>query len=103
MTVVVDGQPQLGTHTVSACHQNRVFVLGGQLAEGAETAETAQHFRATGPLGNRGDAFNQLVTGVDIDTCVTVRQWPFLFGHGGLRVGEGAYSSNGPACWGTSA
>ena len=38
------------------------------------------------PFGNVLNAFDQLITGVDVDTCVFVAKRSFLFAHGGALM-----------------
>jgi len=76
--VEVQRQAQLGADAVGAGHQHRLLVAGGDLAEGAEAAQAAHHFRARGALGHALDAFDQCFTSVDVYTGVLVAQGGLL-------------------------
>ena len=68
----VDRQPELGAHAVGAGDQHRLPVALGQLDQGAEAADAAQHLGAQRASHERLDALDQLVAGVDIDAGVAV-------------------------------
>ena len=74
----VHGQAQLSAHTIGTGNQYRLAVALRQFEQGAEATQSGHHLGAAGPFGNAFDAFNQCITGVDIDACVFVAQGLFV-------------------------
>ena len=70
-----DGQFEFGAHAVCPRDQHRPLVLSGrQFEESAKAADTAQAFRPLGLPHQRLDTLYQIITGVDIDACITVTE-----------------------------
>ena len=67
--------------------QHRLAVALGELEQRAEAADARQHFGAHRALGERLDALDELVAGVDVDAGVAIGQ-----GFGCVRCAQGALS-----------
>ena len=80
------GELELGAHAIGAAHQHRLAVALGHFKQGAKAADAGQHAFAHGLACQRFDALDQRITGVDVDTCVLVRQ-----GRGALRLRHGGW------------
>ena len=52
----------------------------------AEATESTEYFRAARPRGGRLDAFNQRITGIDIDTRIGIRGRLHFIGHGEILL-----------------
>ena len=79
--VPLEGQTQLGAHTVRAGDQHGLAVPLGDLEECAKAADAGQHPLAHGLLGQGLDAFDESVACVDVNAGVFV-------GNGGLHGSE---------------
>ena len=78
-----EGQLELGAHAVGTAHQYRLAIALGHLKQRAKAANAGQHALAHGSFGQRLDAFDQRITGVDIDPRVFVGK-----GSGGRSAGH---------------
>jgi hypothetical protein len=72
VAVHVEGELQLGADAVGTRHQHRFAIALGHLEQGTEAADARQHAVAQGGTGERLDAFDQGVAGVDVDTGVAI-------------------------------
>ena len=70
--VPLERQLELGADAVCATHQDRLPVALGHFKEGAEAADPGQYPFAHGLAGQRLDAFDQRITGVDVHASVLV-------------------------------
>ena len=80
--VPLKGQPQLGSHAVSATDQHRLFVALGDFKQCTKAANTRQHAFTHGFFGKRLEAFDQRVSGIDVYACV------FVANGGGTGIGH---------------
>jgi len=75
VAVQCDRKLEFGADTVSARDQYRFFVpFCGQLKKSAEAADAAEAFGPLGPSDQRFDAFDEIVTRVDINAGVAVTE-----------------------------
>ena len=72
VAVELERQLQLGADAVGAGNQHRLLEFLGNLDQRAEAADARQHFGAHGALGQRLDALDQGIAGVDIDAGIFV-------------------------------
>ena len=73
MPVGVDGQAQFGADAVGSRDQHRAFPASrGQLHQGAKATHAGQYLGPMGALYQRLDAFDQFVSGVDIDARIAI-------------------------------
>jgi hypothetical protein len=75
MAVGIDGDLQLGAHTVGGSDQHRVLEPGGaRIEQGSKSTKAGGSARARGGFSERLDGLNQGFAGVDIDTRILVGQ-----------------------------
>ena len=67
-----EGELELGADAVGAGHQHRLAVALADLEQAAEAADAGQHLGAHGALGERLDALDERVAGVDVDAGIAV-------------------------------
>ena len=69
----IDGELELGAHTVGPRHQDWAAVaIEWYLEKSPKTAHTGDHARAVGGFGNRRDGLHETVRLVDIDSGTAI-------------------------------
>ncbi len=79
---------ELGADAVGAGDQHRLAEALADLDQRAEAADAGEHLGAHRPLGERLDALDQRVAGVDVDARLAVRQRSRGWGDGGEEGGR---------------
>jgi hypothetical protein len=74
MLIKLKGKLELGTDAIGTGDENRLPVFAGELEKRAEATDAGEDFGAHGALGCRFDTLDKTVTGVDIDTSITIGQ-----------------------------
>ena len=69
-----EGQLELGAHAIGAGHQHGLHQPFGQAAQGAEATNAREHLWPHGALGQRLDAVDESVAGIDVHASVAVGQ-----------------------------
>jgi peptidoglycan/xylan/chitin deacetylase (PgdA/CDA1 family) len=82
VAVQLEGQLQLGADAVGAGDQHRLPVFLRDLEEGAEAADAGHHLGAQGASGERLDAFDEGIAGIDVDAGIAIGKWG---GQGDIR------------------
>ena len=65
-------QLELGAHPIRAADQHRFFVIFRHFKQSAKAANAGQHAFTHGFFGQRLDAFNQGVAGVNVNASIFV-------------------------------
>ena len=78
---------ELRADAVGAGDEHRLAKALADLEQPAEAADARQHFGAQRALGERLDALDQRVAGVDVDTGIAIGKWAgFGRGHEGFAI-----------------
>jgi hypothetical protein len=80
--LVLERQFELGADAVGRGDQHRLAVALGNLEQRSKSAQPAYTALAIGAAGDRFDCFNEVVTGIDVNTGITIGQLGFDFGQG---------------------
>ena len=88
MLVQLEGKLELGADAIGTGHQHRLLVLLRQLEQRAKAADAAEHLGAHRALGQRLDAVDQGVAGIDVHARVAVGQGRLGFKRGGMVVAQ---------------
>ena len=72
--VELERELELGADAIGAGDQHRLAITLRDLEQRAETADAGQHLWAHGAPGERLDALDQRIAGIDVDARVTVRK-----------------------------
>ena len=88
VAAVLDRDRELGAHPVRTRYQHRASIPLGDLEQGAEAPDPADHFRASGRGRQRSDALHEAPSAIDVHARGAVGQAVVVVG--GRHAGSGS-------------